>query len=256
MFLPAYGQPLYYIFAFIDENGIIGCCCNDISKEKATLGYFHPIFPTFAWKFNFWPFFTICTYSRAPLWSNLCFYWQNYYHWVQLQWYLRKESNFMLLPLLFPAICLKISIFGHFWPFFTICACSWVTPWSPLCIYRQKCYHWVLLQWNLQKWSYSRLLQPYFPVICLKIQFLAIFGHFPLYVPTHGWPLDPTSAFIDKSIITGCCCNDIYEVRPVLRHGKHQKYCHFGNFDAPACLVLITNFRQFRGNCLGLPRKL
>ena len=162
----------------------------------------------------------------------------------------------MLLPLLFPAICLKISIFGHFWPFFTICACSWVTPWSPLCIYRQKCYHWVLLQWNLQKWSYSRLLQPYFSVICLKIQFLAIFGHFPLYVPTHGWPLDPTSAFIDKSIITGCCCNDIYEVRPVLRHGKHQKYCHFGNFDAPACLVLITNFRQFRGNCLGLPRKL
>ena len=46
--LPAYGQPLYYIFAFIDENGIIGCCCNDISKEKATPGYFHPIFPTFA----------------------------------------------------------------------------------------------------------------------------------------------------------------------------------------------------------------
>ena len=133
------------------------------------------------------------------------------------------------------------SIFGHFWPFFSICACSWVIPWSHLCIYRQKCYHWVL---------------PYFPVICLKIQFLAIFGHFPLYVPTHGWPLDPTSAFIDKSIITGCCCNDIYEVRPVLRHGKHQKYCHFGNFDAPACLVLITNFRQFWGNYLGLPRKL
>ena len=131
LFVPAYEQPLYYIFAFIDENGIIGCCCNDISKkEKATPGYFHPIFPTFAWKFNFWPFFTICTYSRAPLWSNLCFYWQNYYHWVQLQWYLRKESNFMLLPLLFPAICLKISIFGHFWPFFTICACSWVTPWG------------------------------------------------------------------------------------------------------------------------------
>ena len=66
MFLPAYGQPLYYIFAFIDENGIIGCCCNDISKEKATPGYFHPIFPTFASKFNFWPFLTICTCSRAP----------------------------------------------------------------------------------------------------------------------------------------------------------------------------------------------
>ena len=173
-----------------------------------------------------------CSSCPKPLWS--------------CRWYSYVLLNTFFIP---PKQLLKNR-------FFQVSHCSWVTPWSPLCIYRQKCYHWVLLQWNLQKWSYSRLLQPYFPVICLRIQFLAIFGHFPLYVPTHGWPLDPISAFIDKSIITGCCCNDIYEVRPVLRHGKHQKYCHFGNFDAPACLVLITNFRQFRGNCLGLPRKL
>ena len=48
--LLAYGQPLYSISAIIDENGITatGCCCIDICKEKATQGYEHPIFPTFA----------------------------------------------------------------------------------------------------------------------------------------------------------------------------------------------------------------
>ena len=126
-------------------------------------------------------------------------------------------------------------------------------PWyNPLTITYQQ----MLFQWYLWRENYSRRLPLHFPVRSLKIQFLAIFGHFSPFVLAHGRSLDPTSAFIDKSIITGCCCNDIYEVRPVLRHGKHQKYCHFGNFDAPACLVLITNFRQFRGNCLGLPRKL
>ena len=42
------------------------------------------------------------------------------------------------------------------------------------------------------------------------MQFLDIFGHFALFVPAHGWPLNPTSAFIDNNVITGCCCNDIY----------------------------------------------
>ena len=45
------------------------------------------------------------------------------------------------------------------------------------------------------------------------MQFLDIFGHFALFVPAHGWPLNPTSAFIDKNVITGCCCNDIYGKR-------------------------------------------
>ena len=64
------------------------------------------------------------------------------------------------------------AIFRHFWPFCPICACSWVTPQSHLRFYWQKCYHWVLLQWYLWKESYSRLLQPHFPTICLKIEFL------------------------------------------------------------------------------------
>ena len=38
----------------------------------------------------------------------------------------------------------------------------------------------------------------------------SISGHFSPFVPAHGQPLDPTSTFIDKTIITGCCCNDIY----------------------------------------------
>ena len=37
-----------------------------------------------------------------------------------------------------------------------------------------------------------------------------IFGHFWPFVPVRGQALDPNSAFIDKAIITGCCCNDIY----------------------------------------------
>ena len=102
-------------------------------------------------------------------------------------------------------------IFAHFLLFLTICACSWVTPRSHLRTYWQKYYHWVLLQWNFQNESYSKLLWIHFPSICLKIQFLVIFGHFSLVLPAHGWPLDPISAFIHKNVITGCCCNEIYK---------------------------------------------
>ena len=49
-----------------------------------------------------------------------------------------------------------------------------------------------------------------FPAIYLKIQFLANFGHFSLFVPMRAKPLDPISTFIDQNVITGCCCNDIY----------------------------------------------
>ena len=58
-FVPAYGQPLCPIFAFIDKNVVTSCWSNDIWKKKITPGYFHPVFPMFAWKFNFWPFLAI-----------------------------------------------------------------------------------------------------------------------------------------------------------------------------------------------------
>ena len=61
--------------------------------------------------------------------------------------------------------------------------------------------------------NYSRLLLPHFLVICLKIQFLVIFYHFLPFEPAHDQPLDPTSTFIDITIITGCCCKDIYGER-------------------------------------------
>ena len=47
----------------------------------------------------------------------------------------------------------------------------------------------------------------------------SIFSHFSPFVPAHGQPLDPTSltsAFYDKTIIIGSCCNDIYGERATL----------------------------------------
>ena len=81
---------------------------------------------------------------------------------------------------------LENSIFGHFWPFFTICACSWVTAWSHLRFYWHNYYYWVLLQWYLRRESYSRLLPLHFPTICLKIEFLVILIIFlPFLHPSH-----------------------------------------------------------------------
>ena len=47
-FLPAYEQTLCPISACVDKNNFTGRCCNDICKERATLGYYHPILPPFA----------------------------------------------------------------------------------------------------------------------------------------------------------------------------------------------------------------
>ena len=69
----------------------------------------------------------------------------------------------------------------------------------------------MLLQWYFRKQSYFRLISPHFPTICQKISFLAVFGHFWPFVLAHGRPLDPTSVLIDKNVITGCCCNEIYK---------------------------------------------
>ena len=101
------------------------------------------------------------------------------------------------------------SIFSQFWPFFTICAYACKTPWPNLHFYWPKCYYWVLLQWYLWRESYSRLLPPHFPAICLKIEFLDIFSHFLPFVPSFGQPHDLISTLIDKNVITGYCCNDI-----------------------------------------------
>ena len=43
-----------------------------------------------------------------------------------------------------------------------------------------------------------------------KMAKYSIFGHFSLFLPRNGQPLCSISTFIDKNVITGCCCNDIY----------------------------------------------
>ena len=88
LFVPVHGQPLDPTSAFIDKNVITRCCCSDSYRNKAIPGYYHPIFPPFAWRFNFLPFCLICACSWATPWPQLCFYWQKCYHWELLQWYL------------------------------------------------------------------------------------------------------------------------------------------------------------------------
>ena len=44
----------------------------------------------------------------------------------------------------------------------------------------------------------------------------SIFGHLPPFSPAYRRPLDPTSAFLYKNVITGYCCNDIYRKRAIL----------------------------------------
>ena len=62
-------------------------------------------------------------------------------------------------------------------------------------------------EWPTQLGEENSLL-----TICLKILFLAIY----LFAPAYRWPLDPTSAFLDKNVITGYCCNDIYMPSPAI----------------------------------------
>ena len=64
----------------------------------------------------------------------------------------------------------------------------------------------------------------YYPPILLPFPwyfnfgpFLAFFGHFLPFVPACEPPHDPISALIDKNIISGCCCNDIYKERQLLQ---------------------------------------
>ena len=68
-FVLAYGQLLDPTSAFIDKNVITRCCCSDSYRNRAIPGYYHPIFPPLAWRFNFWPFclFCACFVPFCPL---------------------------------------------------------------------------------------------------------------------------------------------------------------------------------------------
>ena len=50
---------------------------------------------------------------------------------------------------------------------------------------------------------------PHFPAISCQLPENSIFDHLPPFAPAYGQPLDPTFAFIDKNVISGCYCNNI-----------------------------------------------
>ena len=75
-----------------------------------------------------------------------------------------------------------------------------------------------LLQYCTRRESYSRLFPPIvspFPAISRHLPENSIFGHLPPFAPAYGQPLDPTSTFIDKNVITGRCCNYIYREKAI-----------------------------------------
>ena len=163
-FVSAHGWPLDPTPDSIDKNVITRCCCNEIFKAKATTGYCHFIFPPFPWKFNFWPFLAIfhhlCLMVGNPLTPSPFLLTKMLpLGAVAMKSMKRKLLQAITTP--FSHHSPDISIFGHFWPFFTICAYLWATPWPHLCFYRQTCYHWVLLQWYLQREIVQAITTPF-----------------------------------------------------------------------------------------------
>ena len=145
-FEPAHGQPLDPTSAFIDITIITGCCCNDICIEKAAPGYYHPIFPLLAWKFNFLVIFG--HFSRfvpahgRPLDPTSVFIDKNVITGCCCNEIYKKKATSGYYHLILPPFPWKFS----FWPFLAICAYFWATPWPHFRFYWQKYYHWVLLQ--------------------------------------------------------------------------------------------------------------
>ena len=144
---------LPHLCFYFTKNVITGCWCNDIYNAKVTPGYYHSIFLTFARKLNFWsflaifspfvptygwPLYHISTFIDKSVITGCCC--NNIYRERATQGYLSPHV---------PTICLKIKFFGHFWPFFIMCACFLPFSLLRICLYWQKSFHWVLLQWYL-----------------------------------------------------------------------------------------------------------
>ena len=116
----------------------------------------------------------------------------------------QRESYSRPLPPHFPAICLKIqflAIFDHF---------SQIVPTHQQSLDPTSAFIGI----NIMKGCccndiYGEKATPhYYHTIFLPEN--SIFDHFSPFVITQSQPLDPTSTFIGKNIIKGCCCNDIY----------------------------------------------
>ena len=71
-------------------------------------------------------------------------------------------------------------------------------------------HHWMLLQYYIRRKSHCMLFPPFCSTISHHLPENSIFGHLPPFAPAYGRPLDPTSTFIDKNVITGCYCNNTH----------------------------------------------
>ena len=148
-----------------------------------------------------------------------------------------KKKLLQAITTLFCSQLPENSISGHFWPF---------SPFhgrllDPTSTFINKTIITGCFCNNIYKESYSRLLPLYFPTICLKIEF----GHFWPFAPAYGWPLGPTFAFIDKNIITGCCCNEIYHKKGTPGY-YHPILLPFPLNMQPLCfLAILSRFAYF-----------
>ena len=178
--------------------------CNDICKGKANTSNFYPIFPKIQFLAIFQQLYLL---MGDPLISPLLLLTKL----LSLGAVAMISVKRKLLHAITTPFCHHFPenyIFGHFWPFFTICTYSGdclIPP--PLLLTK------MLLLGAVALISTEReLLQaipPHFLAICQKMKFLVIFSCFSPFVPALGQPNDLISASIDKNLITGYCCNDI-----------------------------------------------
>ena len=91
------------------------------------------------------------------------------------------------------------------------------------------------------------------PAISRHLPKNSVFGHLPPFAPAYGRPLDPTTPFINKNVITGCCCNNLY--------GKKENpgcFYPFVPLSPTICLknqflAIYPHLRLLMGNPLTLP---
>ena len=158
---------------------------------------------------------------------------------------IQRESYFRLLSPHFPTICLKIQFFGPFWPFFIIYACLLAISLLHFCLYWKKVFTGCCCNGICKEKATSGYLHHIFPPFARKFHFFSVIGHFTPFVPTRGQPLHPTSAFIDETVITGCCCNDICKEKATPGY-YHPILLPFSLNMQPFCfLALLSRFVFF-----------
>ena len=212
-FVPRNGQPLCPISAFIDKNVITGCCCNDIYNEKITPGYYHSIFLTFAWKLNFWSFLAIFSpfvpTRKRPLYHIYAFIDKSVITGCCCNDTFGNRVTLGYYHPIFPPFAKKfhfLALFDHYssyvpayWQF--LCSIS-------ACI-EKKFSPGVVAIVSVRRKQLQAIYTTFSRHLPENFIFFSVIGHFTPFVPTRGQPLHPTSAFIDETVITGCCCNDI-----------------------------------------------